>query len=426
MKRCNACDQKFADKFSFCPVDGTPLNRLAGALVGRESESDPDYRNFGNEAPAVRYATRSEFNVTMISSAGLGRRLATEVSFVIEQLQRAWPDFKRDPIGLGRQAVIESARRLKRLVVEPNALAATVTAILLVLSAVLTLILLEHAPKKIRLADQNSEEPVQVVTLNFPASTTPPEGAGVGVNSNGRVGLATGRGEGSESQPQRSRGGGGGGDHNPLPQGPGKVPQPSDIPAPINPSLPNAALPVAGVDLDPALWRNLPFAAYGDPRSKSATASNGPGNGGGIGTGNGQGIGEGNGNGFGPGDDGNMGGGHKARGNGGSSGANGSDPRDINRIFSVKDVTQRAKVITKPEPQYTEEARRNQITGTVVLRVVFSAAGEVTNIHPIKSLPAGLTEKAIAAARQIRFVPATRNGQPVPVYMQLEYNFNLY
>ena len=36
------------------------------------------------------------------------------------------------------------------------------------------------------------------------------------------------------------------------------------------------------------------------------------------------------------------------------------------------------------------------------------------------------TEKAIGAARQIRFVPARKNGQPVSMYMQLEYNFNLY
>ena len=36
------------------------------------------------------------------------------------------------------------------------------------------------------------------------------------------------------------------------------------------------------------------------------------------------------------------------------------------------------------------------------------------------------TEKAIAAARKIRFIPAMRNGRPVSVHMQLEYNFNLY
>jgi len=60
------------------------------------------------------------------------------------------------------------------------------------------------------------------------------------------------------------------------------------------------------------------------------------------------------------------------------------------------------------------------------LRVVFSRTGQVTNIRPMQSLLGGLTEKAIAAARQIRFVPATRNGQAVSMYMQLEYNFNLY
>jgi hypothetical protein len=57
---------------------------------------------------------------------------------------------------------------------------------------------------------------------------------------------------------------------------------------------------------------------------------------------------------------------------------------------------------------------------------VFSKTGEVTSIRALQPLGGGLTEKAIAAARQIRFVPARRNGQAVSMYMQLEYNFNLY
>jgi len=89
-------------------------------------------------------------------------------------------------------------------------------------------------------------------------------------------------------------------------------------------------------------------------------------------------------------------------------------------------VTTRARVLSKPEPQYTEEARRAQITGTVILGVVFSRTGQVTNIRTIQPLCCGLTEKAIAAARSIRFVPAMRGGQVVSTYMQLEYNFNLY
>jgi TonB family protein len=83
-------------------------------------------------------------------------------------------------------------------------------------------------------------------------------------------------------------------------------------------------------------------------------------------------------------------------------------------------------VLSKPEAGYTEEARKSCITGTVVLRAIFSDSGEVTGIRAVKSLPDGLTEKAIAAARKIRFVPAVKDGHPVSVYMQLEYVFNLY
>ena len=132
--------------------------------------------------------------------------------------------------------------------------------------------------------------------------------------------------------------------------------------------------------------------------------------------------------GFGRGRDGNMGDGPNTPGGGGIGGSKGNNPNpnDADRVYSSPDVTQRARVLFKPEPQYTEEARKNSITGTVILRVVFSRTGEVTNIRAMQSLQGGLTEKAIAAARQIRFVPATRNGQPVSMYMQLEYNFNLY
>jgi len=83
-------------------------------------------------------------------------------------------------------------------------------------------------------------------------------------------------------------------------------------------------------------------------------------------------------------------------------------------------------VLSKPEPQYTEEARKNQITGTVVLRAVFTSSGQVTNIRSVSGLPFGLTERAIAAARQIKFSPAMKDGHPVSMYIQLEYNFNLY
>ena len=99
---------------------------------------------------------------------------------------------------------------------------------------------------------------------------------------------------------------------------------------------------------------------------------------------------------------------------------------DEEKIFTGREVDQKARVLSKPEPTYTEGARKNQITGTVVLRAVFSSSGEVTNIHAVSGLPDGLTERAMAAAKQIKFVPATKDGRPVSMWMEFQYNFNLY
>ena len=136
------------------------------------------------------------------------------------------------------------------------------------------------------------------------------------------------------------------------------------------------------------------------------------------------GVGPGSGGGYGPGEGGNTGGGPRHEGGGGPGGGGGGT--DYNRIFSGKDVTSKARVLEKPEPTYTEAARKNQITGTVTLRAVFSSGGQVTNIHAVSGLPDGLTERAIAAAKMIRFVPATKDGHPVSMWMELQYNFNLY
>lgn len=97
---------------------------------------------------------------------------------------------------------------------------------------------------------------------------------------------------------------------------------------------------------------------------------------------------------------------------------------DYSKVFSGKDVTQKPRILDKPEPTYTDDARKNQITGIVVLRVVFASSGQVTQIRAVKELPYGLTEAAIAAARGIKFEPAMKDGHVVSMYMQLEYNFN--
>jgi TonB family protein len=375
----------------------------------------------------MKRVNAGEFRLTMIDNASLPERLAREICFLGQQIRQAWPNFKNDPVGFGRSVIADGQRRLRRMLAAPNSLAAISVAMLVVISAAMILLLNDRVSKENE-GKRGDEGLTQIAMLEYANSNTIPEGKGIGAGEKGRVGLANGKGEGSAPKPKKSTGGGAGGNHDLMEAQRGKVPPPSPIPAPIPqfPPVQKQSLPVAGIDIDPALWRNLPGAVFGDPRSKSPASSNGPGAEGGMGTANGTGIGEGRGPGFGPGRDGNIGDGAKGLGCCGSGGSNGNSPEDPDRVYTATLVTERARVLAKPEPQYTEDARRNQITGSVVLRVVFSRTGEVTNIRAINALPFGLTERAIAAARLIHFRPATKDGRPVNVYMQLEYNFNLY
>jgi TonB family protein len=99
---------------------------------------------------------------------------------------------------------------------------------------------------------------------------------------------------------------------------------------------------------------------------------------------------------------------------------------DAGRVLNGKEVAHKAIIVMKPQPQYTEDARKSGVAGTVVLRAVFSASGAVTSIRAVSGLPYGLTERAIVAARNIRFVPAVKDGHFVSMWFQLEYNFNLF
>ncbi len=86
----------------------------------------------------------------------------------------------------------------------------------------------------------------------------------------------------------------------------------------------------------------------------------------------------------------------------------------------------KARIIKKPNPGLTMEARRNQGFGTIALRAILAPDGAVKEIRVVKGLGYGLTEEAVEAARQIKFRPATVGGLPVPQYVQVEYSFNVF
>lgn len=84
------------------------------------------------------------------------------------------------------------------------------------------------------------------------------------------------------------------------------------------------------------------------------------------------------------------------------------------------------QIFSKVSPNYTDAARRNGVEGVVRLKITFLATGVIGSITPVLSLPDGLTESAIAAAREIKFNPPTRNGVPYNLSKLVEYHFSIY
>jgi TonB family protein len=215
---------------------------------------------------------------------------------------------------------------------------------------------------------------------------------------------------GPDARGRKAGGGGGGGDRSPTPASKGAIPKFAKVqlapPMAVIPN-PNPQLVVPPTLLGPPelklpqMSSNMP---WGDPNGVVGPASNGPGFGGGIGSGEGTGIGSGKGGGLGPGEGGGVGGG----------------------VYSVGGGVSEPVPIYKPDPAYSEEARKAKYQGTVVLWIVVDASGAVTDCRVVKPLGLGLDEKAVETVRTWKFKPASRNGTPVPVRVMVEVSFRLF
>lgn len=241
-----------------------------------------------------------------------------------------------------------------------------------------------------------------------------------------------------EVEPQKAddkdgAGGGGGGRKDPTPPSQGRLaPQFKDPPlltpskediSVSNPSLPVLRGTKGPKDLELDKDRTKPL---GLPNSQYTVPSDGSGD---LGQGmNGQ-RGQGYNGRDGAGSNGSGGIGNAPGsnyGDGGPGRGGSGDPNDPPTRVARPAVTEALRIISKPRPGYTDEARQNAITGVVRLRVTFLASGQIGGISPVSGLPNGLTEKAIAAARQIQFEPMKKNGVPQSVSKVIEYNFTIY
>jgi TonB family protein len=95
-------------------------------------------------------------------------------------------------------------------------------------------------------------------------------------------------------------------------------------------------------------------------------------------------------------------------------------------VVDITTVTTRPRVTYSPDPDYTEQARRERIQGICVLEFVLGTDGRPQNIRVKSPLGGGLDERAIATLQQWTFDPATKDGKPVAVKLTVEMKFNLY
>jgi TonB family protein len=95
-------------------------------------------------------------------------------------------------------------------------------------------------------------------------------------------------------------------------------------------------------------------------------------------------------------------------------------PKMVEKVVSTD-----LEVLSKPPVEYTSEARQLRVQGDVVLRVTFLASGQVVVQGVMRGLGHGLDEEARRVAQQIRFRPATRNGQAVDLTTTITIKFQL-
>ncbi|HKN16173.1 MAG TPA: TonB family protein [Candidatus Sulfotelmatobacter sp.] len=84
------------------------------------------------------------------------------------------------------------------------------------------------------------------------------------------------------------------------------------------------------------------------------------------------------------------------------------------------------RAIYSPEPEFSEHARKAKIQGTVVLKVVVDANGDVADVHVVHSVEDSLDQKAIEAVRTWKFKPGTEDGTPVKSEISVEVDFHFY
>lgn len=115
----------------------------------------------------------------------------------------------------------------------------------------------------------------------------------------------------------------------------------------------------------------------------------------------------------------------------------GQPASDSPRGFQVGGAVKPPVPLSMPDPEFSKEARKKKISGGVLVGLIVDVGGNPQQVHVKRSLAdqvgkkevkaaLSLDAKAVEAVKQYRFKPATRDGVPVPVWMNVEVNFQIF
>lgn len=90
-------------------------------------------------------------------------------------------------------------------------------------------------------------------------------------------------------------------------------------------------------------------------------------------------------------------------------------------IYKGRNADRKAKILAKPDPEYTARERREYEGAVISLRAVLCGSGAVTDVVVKSGLTPALDDKAVAAARKIKFVPGEHEGQPISTLITVLY-----
>src|SRR6266404_4146690 len=211
MKQCYVCHQQFSDRFESCPIDGAPLDKVEQVIPACHSSVvfESEVEIAAHPPISKRNESGPELTLTIIENSSLAGRLTDQLRQIAHESELTWPEFKQAPMSFSIRLLKGYSNAAISLLKSPNVAVAITSAVFLVVSILLSIVLIERWTQRgTQTAGYTMDvDDITRVTMIPNELVQTSKVKGTGVDGNGRIGLDKGTGEGSGPTPRESNGG---------------------------------------------------------------------------------------------------------------------------------------------------------------------------------------------------------------------------